>query len=100
MTEDQQREPEGTIYARRELGMDNEIWLDGKLPSTAVVEAVADSTEREPLDMQPLHHFVESDALDSLLTSAAKRGFNDVEVCFRYEGVSVTVSSGGTISVD
>lgn len=100
MTEDHTSGPDGIMYASRELGTTNGVWQNGKRPSTAVVEAVADATGREPLDMEPLHHFVESDALDSLITSAATRGFDDVEISFRYEEVSITISSDGYISVD
>lgn len=66
-------------------------------PSTAVVEFLAAIRHADPVDMEPLYHSVDTDALDSLFT--AQTG-TDVTVEFEVEGFVVTVGSGGTIEID
>ncbi|MFW6152753.1 MAG: HalOD1 output domain-containing protein [Halobacteriota archaeon] len=100
MTEDWASNHNEPTYESRDIAVSANTWNGSELPSTAVIEAVADETGRDPLDMQPLHHFIETDALDTLLSTAEARGHVDMEISFDYAGVSVTVSSGGHISID
>lgn len=66
----------------------------------AIVAAVADVTGREPNSLEPLYHTVDSDALDTLLSS---NGSDDdvfpLRVAFRYAGCNVEVASDGEVEV-
>lgn len=74
-------------------------WLPSNEPSTAIVTAVADATGREPTDLPPLHHHIDADALNRLLTRGAVDGDGPVQASFSYAGVGVTVDSAGTLEV-
>lgn len=75
-------------------------WGDGVGPSTATVEAIAAATNREPSELPPLYDYVDGDALDTLLRSGSVRRDGPIDVQFRYENVTVTISSDGHITVD
>lgn len=66
-------------------------------PSTAAVEFLAAVRHTDPVEMDPLYHSVDTDALDSLF--AADSG-TDVTVEFEVEGFLVTVRSGGRIEIE
>lgn len=76
-------------------------WPSDQAPSWSVIETVADVTETDPTDLQPLHEVVDPEALDNLFhsdlydSSAAQVGL----VRFRYEGCIVTVHADGRIVV-
>lgn len=72
-------------------------WGRNGRPSTAVVEAVADAQGREPIDLSPLQHHVDADALDALVASRTDEDGAGVRVTFEYEGFEVTVDSDGGI---
>lgn len=62
----------------------------------AVVEAVAESSGTDPLDLTPpLSSVIDADALDRLYRQGA-----DVEVQFEYHGHAVTVGTDGAVTVD
>lgn len=63
----------------------------------AIVETVAAVTNREPTEMPPLFATVDSEALSTLVASAAE---SHLEVTFSYEGCRVTVSSRGDVVVE
>ena len=63
--------------------------------SLAVVVVVAAATDRDPLELAPLHDVVDPTALDALFSESAN-GLQG-SVSFRYEGFDVTVFDGGTI---
>lgn len=68
-------------------------------PSLAVVEAVADRQDCDPLDLPPLHAAgIDADALDALLQSGAD-GF-DGSVTFTYCDFEVTVDGRGGVDLD
>lgn len=58
-------------------------------PVTAVIDAVADGTDRSPLAMPPLSQAVDPDALDALLST----GDQQIEVSFEYLGHEVVATS-------
>jgi hypothetical protein len=64
-------------------------WSTHDSPATAVAEAVADATDRDQTDLEPLQHTVDADALDHLF---ADSGAEELAVSFTYEGVHVRVS--------
>jgi len=71
-------------------------WTDYEYPSTAVVEAVADTTGRDQRDLEKLQTYVDGDALDALLTGP---GDGRLEVTFRYGDVDVHVRASGDLEV-
>ena len=75
----------GNEAFKREIGDDAII---------AVVEAVAASTDERPEDLEPLHNYVDGDALDQLTG-----GSEDVQIRFSYEGCNVVVD-GDEVRVD
>jgi len=70
-------------------------WDESVQPSTALVEAVAAATGREPTDLPPLQETLDGDALDVLLTGAS----GPLHLSFSYVNVSITIASDGRIEV-
>jgi hypothetical protein len=62
-----------------------------------VVEAVAEATETDPLNMQPLSEVIDPDSLERLFETPdpPQRGY----VVFRFEGCDVTVSADEWVAV-
>lgn len=75
------------------------VWLPSREPGTAIVTAVSDVTGREPTDLPPLHHHIDADALNCLLTRGAADDTGPVQVSFSYADVEVTIDSAGMIDV-
>jgi len=75
-------------------------WDGSTAPSTAVVEAVARATGRDPLEMPCLHDVLDVDALDRMLTADRARALGSVSVSFTYGEAYVWVDSAGTVEVD
>lgn len=67
-------------------------------PSVAVVEAVSDATDTDPTAGPPLHDFVDTDALNSLLTDPNSDP-ETVRLAFYYQGHEITVVGDGTVYV-
>ena len=71
-----------------------------KAPSTAVVEAVAIASDREPTAIEPLYGAVDPGALDALVRSNGTGSEGaDATVSFSFDGHDVTVNSDGTVVV-
>lgn len=68
-------------------------------PSTAVAEAVATATGREPTELEPIHESIDTDALDKIVTPTDTEGDAPVNVSFMYEGVEVLVDSQRGIEI-
>lgn len=67
--------------------------------SMAVVDAVADATGADPLELPPLCDVVDPDAVDSLVQAdrpAAERSL--LEIRFSVAGCEVVVDSGGNVT--
>lgn len=69
-----------------------------EVASTAVICVVAAASDTDPLDMEPLHPTVDTDALDSLITPR-RAALGDLHLTFEYQGYEVTASSCGSIKV-
>ncbi len=74
---------------------------DDEQLSSAVVHAVAEAEDADPLDLTPLYGAVDPDALDSLFDSLASDGEASVdEVTFDYHGYGVTVAADGVVRLE
>lgn len=67
-------------------------------PSVAVAEAVSEVTDEDPTSGPPLHDFVDTDALNALLT-VENSDAETVRVSFDYQGHEITVVGDGTVYV-
>ena len=74
-------------------------WSGTGQPSIAVVEAVADATDRDPLAVDSLYDYLDTDALDALVTPTEDGTGADVRVSFTYDSVRVLVEGTGGITV-
>jgi len=84
--------PPGTVVDRYE-------WQGNRVPSTAVIDAVAAATAREHRSLPPLYDAIDGEALDSLLEGARDRQTGRTRVVFDWAGVTVVIESGGDIEV-
>ena len=72
----------------------------GEQPSIAVVSAVAEAEDVDPVDLQtPLYEVVDPDALDRLFGPAAGRSSAGGHVTIIYAGYGVTIDASGQLSV-
>lgn len=68
--------------------------------SIHVVWLVAEVSDRDPTDLEPLGHSIDTDALNRLVDSnPSKSGDANVAVSFNYEGYRVNIGSNGIVSV-
>lgn len=91
--------PEQDDPAGESTGWIRHEWDRSELPSTAVIDAVAAATNRDPTTMSQLYDYVDPDALDSLMTPQNDGSTNPVTVSFMYDGVAVRVDSRGWVAV-
>lgn len=63
----------------------------GERPSEGVVAALAAVTGKSPLDLYPVGHVIDTDALDTLLTENGSKSPD--EVAFRYAGWIITITA-------
>jgi len=63
--------------------------------SERVIEAVATTSNADPLELPPLYDAVDPDALDALVT-----GIADGKVMFAYAGYEVTLTSEGAVTIE
>lgn len=69
-------------------------------PSTAVIEAVAIATDREPMALEPLYDAIDPEALDAFVLSTKTRPTAATStVAFGLDGHDVTVHCDGTVVV-
>ncbi|WP_222915809.1 HalOD1 output domain-containing protein [Natrinema sp. SYSU A 869] len=65
--------------------------------SLRVVEALADETNTDAHELEPLYNAVDPEALDQLFQPDSTA---DISVEFEYDGLLVGVRSDGTVTVD
>jgi hypothetical protein len=66
-------------------------------PAQQVVERVSDAEGVSTLELTPLAEQVDTDALNMLFSSPAK---TEIELRFKYEGYTVTISGRDDISLE
>jgi hypothetical protein len=82
----------GTATVRTQFDQENTS------PSMAVIATLADVTDADPVELEPLHSTVDPDALDALVrVRHATDG--DVHVTVTHEGHEITVSSYGVVTI-
>jgi hypothetical protein len=72
-------------------------WGAHRQPTEAIVEAIAEATDQDPLDIDPVQNQIDTDALEKLVTSDTTNG--SVAVHFEYEAFTVRVRGSGTVEV-
>ncbi|WP_049890196.1 HalOD1 output domain-containing protein [Natronorubrum sulfidifaciens] len=65
--------------------------------SLSVIEALAAETDTDPIELEPLYHVIDPEALDQLFQQGTA---TDAAVTFPYGGHTVEVRGDGTIIVD
>jgi hypothetical protein len=70
------------------------ISLEDRLPSEAVVNAVADVENADEMDLPPLYGAIDTDALDAIFAGNAP-----TSVTFEYHGYTVTVEDDDIVSI-
>lgn len=66
--------------------------------SSAIVNAVADVIDADPLDVPVLQHVLDVDALNALVDSSREPTGTEVTVRFELADCTVVVSSAGTVT--
>lgn len=76
-------------------------WSADITPSNAIVSAIADTEDVDPLEVDPLYDVLDPDALDGLFGSRSDGTprYGDVCVEFRLNGYTVALSSDRRIHV-
>jgi len=71
--------------------------MAGVEPTTSerVVEVVAETSDKDALELPPLYESIDPDALDALVDA-----MTNGEISFTYTDNRVTIDSDGTVSVD
>lgn len=64
--------------------------------SLSVIDALAAELDADPVELDPLYHVVDPEALDQLVRGAA----TGTRVRFAYDGHTVEVRGDGTVLVD
>lgn len=76
----------------------NYAWAD-VTPATAVVELVAEATDADPTDLDPLHDAVDTDALNRVVEPTEPKATSSLRVSFSYQDFFVVVRQSGRITL-
>jgi len=68
-------------------------------PATAVVELVAEATDADPTDLDPLHSAVDTDALNRVVEPTEPNASGSLRVSFSYLDYFVVVRQSGRITL-
>lgn len=70
-------------------------------PTTAIIRLVCTVLDREVTDLPPLHHTIETDALNALFQRRSGRSVGTTgKVMFEFAGCDVTYRSDGVVVVE
>ncbi|MFC6722022.1 HalOD1 output domain-containing protein [Halobacteriaceae archaeon SHR40] len=70
-------------------------WRQSDGLTEAIVKAIAEVTDSQPMALPPLQEYTDVDSLKRLLT-----GTDSIEIRFEYEQVRVTIASDGKLVVE
>jgi hypothetical protein len=76
----------------------NYAWAD-VTPATAVVETVADAIDLDPIDLDPLHEAVDTDALNRVVQPDQSETPGSLRVSFSYHDFFVVVRQTGRVTL-
>lgn len=68
--------------------------------NAAVVDSVAAVLRRDPLEIDPLYEYVDTDSLDAMIDAASHKSSPYISASFRFEGTDVTVRGDGTVTIE
>ena len=68
-------------------------------PSDAVIEAIAEAAETDPIELPPLYNYIDPDALDQLIEKHGRVSSQKTVLSFRVETWNVFINSDGQIRV-
>lgn len=86
------RECRPVVDAQCELG-------DGASVTAAIATALADAVGIDPLDLPPLHDYVNTDLVDAMVGRTGRRAGNETVLSFQVDTWNVFVRSDGRIRV-
>ncbi|PSQ26576.1 hypothetical protein BRD03_09630 [Halobacteriales archaeon QS_9_68_17] len=73
--------------------------LSSESVTEAVVAAIAEELDADPLEIDPLHDAVDPDALEALFANTPSAARRDGEFAFESNGCRVTVTATGNVAV-
>jgi hypothetical protein len=89
-----------TIYRGCTPVLDSHYEAEGsQTPAEAVVEAVAAAADVDPLELPPLHDYVEPDALNKLFQHQDGSGTAETILSFKMKSWNVFIRADGCIRV-
>lgn len=98
MTENTDGADSDTSSSGRDGNELRDWWDRSSRPSLTIVEAIAEATGRDLTALPPLHHSIDPEALNTLLTRDTQQE-EHVQVSFTYDGALVSVGSDGDLTV-
>jgi len=69
--------------------------FDERPASIAVTEALASIRHCDPIELEPLYHSIDPEALDAIVDS----GDSDLRATFRIDGFEITVTGHGRLEI-
>lgn len=92
-----ERDSQMRVETKANLREYDEDWSDH--PSTAVAMALAAAIGREPTDGPALDDYIDTDALDNLLSADPPRRGGPTRISFVYDELEIIVDSDGEVVV-
>jgi hypothetical protein len=69
-------------------------WRQSDGPAAAIIEATAEATNSQSMELPPLQEYADVDSLNALLANSGT-----VEIAFEYDQVTVTIAADGKLVV-
>ena len=74
-------------------------WFGDRPVSITVVEAIADITDTPPTELPPLHEYLDTEALDQLVSPSTSQEIASLTVTFEYFGMYVRIDTNQGIEI-
>lgn len=72
-------------------------WTEYESPAVAIVSVTAIATDRSVTEIDPLERYIQTDALNAILTS--RQADEQTECTLSYDGVRIRIDGAGDIDV-